>query len=207
MLLFGMTGSIAVGKSTTAAMFVQADMFHYDADAAVHALYAPGGAAVAPLTGAFPEAISDGSVDRARLSALLKESPERLKELEVIVHPLASAHQQDALIRAEIDGFDRALLDIPLLFETRSHTRVDAIAVVTCSADIQRSRALERPDMAEEKLAMILSRQMPDAEKRAHADFLVDTGAGMDNARAQVGRIAAALNDWPCRAWRERRES
>ena len=204
MLLIGMTGSIGMGKSTTAAMFAKRGVYHYDADAAVHELYAKGGAAVEPIGQAFPDAIVGGSVDRARLSEILKADPDKFKQLEAIVHPLAGASQHAALVEAERAGHTMALLDIPLLLETGGDARVDVVVVVTCDPEIQRTRVLERPGMTAEKFEMIKARQMPDAEKRARANFLVDTGNGIQAAEDQVDQIIQALSDWPERAWDKR---
>ncbi len=182
----GLTGSIGMGKSTTAQMF--RDLGHpvWDADAAVHRLYAAGGAAVAPLEQAFPGAVRDGAVDRARLKALLAQDETGFARLERIVHPLVAADRAD-FIRRHPDA-PIVVLDIPLLFETGGEKGVDGIAVVSAGAELQRQRVLARPGMTEQSFAMILDRQMPDAEKRARADWVIPTET-LEGARAAVDRI------------------
>jgi dephospho-CoA kinase len=192
MIVVGLTGSIAMGKSTTAAMFAARGVPVHDADATVHRLYS--GAAVAPIADAFPAAIRDGAVDRGRLAAAIVGDPAALARLEAIVHPLVRASEIDFVTRARRDGRRLVLLDIPLLFETGGASRVDAAIVVTAPAAIQKARLFARPGMSEEKLAALLARQMPDAEKRRRAHFLVDTGRGFAAARAEVGAILAALS-------------
>jgi dephospho-CoA kinase len=189
MIVLGLTGSIGMGKSTTAAMFRQAGAAVYDADAEVAALYAPGGAGVAPVAAVFPGAVLDGGVDRARLSALLLEDPEALARLEGIVHPLVAARRAAMLHAAARDGYAVSVLDIPLLFETGGQALVDAVVVVSAPAAVQRMRVLARPGMSAQKLDMILTRQTPDAQKRAWADFVIDTSLGLDVARDQVETI------------------
>jgi dephospho-CoA kinase len=198
MKIIGLTGSIGMGKSTTAQMFKDAGALVYDADAAVHRLYAPGGAAVAPLAAAFPEAIVGGAVDRVRLSAFVVGQPDQLAILEAIVHPLVRAEQAAFIQAAREAGQAKVcVLDIPLLLEGGGGRFVDAVVVASAPLAVQRARVLARPGMTEEKFATILAKQMPDAEKRAHADFVIDTGQGMEHARAQVEAVMAALGAGP----------
>jgi dephospho-CoA kinase len=192
-LLIGLTGSIGMGKSETAKMFAKLGIPVYDSDAAVHRLYEPGGAAVDKIAEAFPGTVHDGRVDRAALSKQLAGDEAGFKKLESIVHPLVAKENRKFLARAMEDGAEMVVQDIPLLFETGGHTRMDAVVVVSAPADIQRTRVLERPGMTPEKLDQILSRQMPDAEKRAKAHFVVETDKGLDHAFAQVEAIVKAL--------------
>lgn len=193
MLVLGLTGSIGMGKSTTSAMFQAQGVPVYDSDAAVHALYASGGAAVAPVEAAFPGVVVDGAIDRARLSAAVVGNSEALAQLEAIVHPLVGAHRIGFFERAEAEGRDIVVLDIPLLYETGGEKKVDKVVVVSAPADVQRQRVLARPDMTPEKFEAILARQTPDAEKRARADFVIDTGQGLDHARDQVRDLLTLL--------------
>lgn len=193
MITAALTGSIGMGKSTTAAMFAAEGVPVYDADAEVHRLYAEGGAAVAPVEAAFPGVTKEGAIDRGALGARVLGEPEALRRLEQIVHPLLGATRAAFFTRAQADGADLVLLDIPLLFETGGETRVDAVVVVSAPADVQRVRVLERPGMTPEKLDAILARQVPDAEKRRRADFVIDTGQGLEAARAQVRETIAKL--------------
>lgn len=195
MITIGLTGSIGMGKSTTAAMFAEAGVPVYDADAEVHALYAPGGAAVAPIEAAFPGVVKDGAVDRAALGARVLGHPEALRQLETIVHPLVGRSRIGFFQAAEAKGADMVVLDIPLLFETGGEKNVDAVVVVSAPADLQRERVLARPGMTVEKFEAILAKQMQDADKRARADFVVDTGRGLDAAREQVTEIIAIMRD------------
>lgn len=195
MITVGLTGSIGMGKSTTAAMFAAEGVPVYDADAEVHALYAKGGAAVEPLAEAFPGVVVDGAVDRALLSQRVVGKPEELKRLEAIVHPLVGQSRVGFFEKAVAAGADIVVLDIPLLFETGGETRMDAVVVVSAPADVQRQRVLARPGMDEAKLDAILARQMADAEKRARAHFVIDTGQGLDHARAQVREVLRVLRD------------
>lgn len=197
MIILGLTGSIGMGKSTTSRMFADAGAMVWDADAAVHRLYAPGGAAVAPLGEAFPGVVVDGMVDRTRLASALGQDEAAFKRLEAIVHPLVAQSRAD-LARAREDGMRLAVLDIPLLYETQGDQWVDAVVVVTADADIQRQRVLERPGMTEERFRAILNRQMPDAEKRTRADFIVDTGHGLEAAQKKVSTIVETVlaPDW-----------
>jgi len=177
-IVLGLTGSIGMGKSTAAAMLRRLGCPVHDADAAVHRLYGVGGAAVAPIAAAFPQAVVDGAVDRAVLSRLVLGDAEALKRLEAIVHPLARADADAFLAEARARGCPLAVLDIPLLFETGGEHRVDKVLVVSAPPEVQRARVLARPGMSPEKLDAILARQLPDAEKRRRADFVVETGQG-----------------------------
>ncbi|MCF1474098.1 dephospho-CoA kinase [Agrobacterium vitis] len=191
MIRIGLTGSIGMGKTTTADFFRQEGVPVYDADAAVHDLYR--GDAVAPIGAVFPEAVISGVVDREILSRNLAQNPGKLKQLEAIVHPLVRDKQQDFLEDQELAGADLVVFDIPLLFETGGEKRLDKVVVVSCDADTQRRRVLARPGWSEEKLALVLSRQMPDAEKRARADFVIETGQGLQVAQTQVKAIVSTL--------------
>ncbi|QRY67127.1 dephospho-CoA kinase [Ensifer sp. PDNC004] len=191
MIILGLTGSIAMGKSTTAQMFRDFGVPVNDADEVVHQLYS--GEAVAPVEAAFPGSTRDGKVDRAELSRQLVQAPERLRELEAIVHPLVRGKEQEFLAENRAANAPFVVLDIPLLFETGAEKRVDHVVVVTCSAELQRQRALKRPGMTEEKLAMILARQVPDSEKRKRADYIIDTSDSFDVTRAQVKAVVDQL--------------
>ena len=193
MLIVGLTGSIGMGKSETAKMFARHGVPVCDSDATVHALYDKGGTAVEPVGAAFPGVVVDGSIDRALLSRAVIGSLEKMQKLEAIVHPLVGAAQRAFLERAKSDGARVVVLDIPLLFETGGEARVDATVVVSAPEDVQRQRVLERPGMTPEKLEAILTKQLPDAEKRRRADFVVDTSKGFAHADAQVVAIIDAL--------------
>lgn len=196
MILVGLTGSIGMGKSTTARLFAEAGARVWDADAAVHRLYAVDGPAVAPICQVFgPEVLSAaGAVDRQRLSQLVTADPlVALRQLERIVHPLVAQDRQGAIETARADGAAVMVLDIPLLFETGAQAKVDVVVVVTAPPEVQRERVLARPGMTPEKLDAILSRQLPDAEKRRRADYLVETSQGLASARAQVQAIMERL--------------
>ncbi|MGZ3404363.1 MAG: dephospho-CoA kinase [Phenylobacterium sp.] len=195
MILIGLTGSIGMGKSTTAAMFRAAGVPVYDADAAVHDLYDQGGAAVEPVGAAFPGVVKDGRVDREALRQAVLGKPDELKRLNAIVHPLVGRDRVGFFAKAEADGADMVVLDIPLLFETGGHANVDAVVVASAPADMQRERVLARPGMSPERLDAILAQQMADAEKRARAHFVVDTSRGREPARQQVAEIIAAMRD------------
>jgi dephospho-CoA kinase len=193
MIVLGLTGSAGMGKSATARMFAEEGVPAFDADAAVHKIYA---GEAAPLVEAeFPGVTVAGKIDRERLAANVLNDPAALKKLEAIVHPLVRKAQQDFRAQAEKDGAPIAVLDIPLLFETGGDQRVDAVVVVTAPADVQRARLLERPGMTEEKMANLLARQMSDSEKRKRADFLIDTSRGFDAARADVRKILRQLRE------------
>ncbi len=187
MVILGLTGSIGMGKSTTAKLFAEAGVPVYDADAAVHILYE--GQAAPAIEAAFPGATVDGKVDRNRLSARVVHDPAAIKRLEAIVHPMLGASRQKFLHDAEQSGAPVAVVDVPLLFETGGENRVDAVVVVTTTPEIQRQRILARPNMTDEKLDAILARQMPDTEKRKRANFVVDTSHGLDPVRARIRDI------------------
>lgn len=187
--LLGLTGSIGMGKSTTAKMFADVGIPVWDADATVHAIYAKGGAAVAKVEAAFPAAIRDGAVDRAALKSIIADQPELLEKIEAIVHPLVAANRQ-GFIAAHDD--DILLFDIPLLFETGADAWLDAIVVVSTSADNQRARVLDRSGMTAEQFELILSRQMPDKEKRERADYIIETRT-LDSARVAVDKVIADI--------------
>lgn len=193
MIVLGLTGSIGMGKSTTAAMFADEGVLVWDADAAVHRLYALGGAAVAPLAEAFPGAVVDGAVDRARLAEALGHDDGAFRRLEAIVHPLVAADRSQVLAAAKARGVRLAVIDVPLLFETEGEALVDAVVVATADAEVQASRVLARPGMTRERFDAILARQTPDAEKRTRADFLIDTGRGLDAARDQVRTVVGTV--------------
>jgi dephospho-CoA kinase len=191
MFVLGLTGSIGMGKSTTANLFAEAGVPVYDADATVHRLYES--EAVGSIEQAFPGTTANGKVDRQKLSASVVSDPEAMKRLEALVHPMLRAHEQKFLRDAESSGAKVALLDIPLLYETKAESRVDAVVVVTTTPEIQRERILARPNMTPEKLAAVLARQMPDAEKRKRADFIVDASHGLDPVRVQIDDILAKV--------------
>ena len=195
MILLGLTGSIGMGKSTTTAMFADLGAVVWNADDAVHRLYAPGGAAVLPVGEAFPGVLVDGAVDRTRLAEALGKDDTAFRRLEAIVHPLVAQGRAADLEAARTAGVKLAVLDIPLLFETGGDRAVDAVVVVTADPAIQAERVLARPGMTRERFDAILARQMPDAEKRARADFVIDTGRGLEAARAEVEAIVAAVLD------------
>lgn len=187
MIILGLTGSIGMGKSTTAKLFQEAGVPVYDADAAVHKIYE--GEAAPAIEAAFPGTTVDGKVDRNKLSAKVVHDPAAMKRLEQIVHPMLGASRQKFLHDAEQSGAPVAVVDIPLLFETGGEKRVDAVVVVTTTPEIQRQRILERDNMTGEKLDALLARQLPDAEKRKRADFVVDTSHGLDPVRARIRDI------------------
>ena len=191
MLLLGLTGSIGTGKSTTAKMFAAQGIPVNDADQVVHELYA--GEAVPLIEAAFPGTTADGKVDRTLLARQLIDNPEGFKRLEAIVHPLVRQKEVAFLEQERAKGTPAVLLDIPLLYETGGESRLDKVIVVTCSPETQAERVLARPGMTEEKFKSILARQVPDAEKRQRADFIVDTEQGMEAARAQVRDILTEL--------------
>lgn len=192
MIILGLTGSIGMGKSTAAQMFADLGVPVNDADAVVHALYQ--GEAVAPIEAAFPGATVAGVVDRKELSRQLSENPALFKTLEAIVHPLVRKAERAFLARHRAEKSPLVLLDIPLLFETKAENRVDAVVVVTCDPATQRDRVMKRPGMTEEKFALILSRQVPDAKKRAKADYIIDTSGEFDSTRAQVAAIVRQVS-------------
>ncbi len=197
MFVLGLTGSVGMGKSTTAQFFADAGVPVHDADAVVHRLYE--GEAAAAIEAAFPGTTVAGRVDRTKLGARVLDDPAALRRLEAIVHPMVQEAEQRLLAQAEAAGKKVAVLDIPLLFETGGDRRVDAVVVVTAPPEVQRARVLERPGMTAGKFDAILAKQMPDAEKRRRADFIVDTSQGLDSARAQVGAILDAVATMPKR--------
>lgn len=194
MIILGLTGSIGMGKSTTAQMFKQAGIPVYDADAAVHEIYEPGGAAVGPLSERFGDILKDGGVDRAALRAKVVNNPDAMRDLEAIVHPLVGLSQMNFRKEALESGALFAVLDIPLLFETGGDARCDYVAVVTAPENVQRERVLARGEMSEDQFEQIKAKQTPDAEKRARADFVINTAFGFDFARAHVHSIIELLN-------------
>jgi dephospho-CoA kinase len=197
MFVLGLTGSLGMGKSTTARFFADAGVPVHDADAVVHRLYE--GAATQAIEAAFPGTVVDGRVDRGKLGARVLADADALRRLEAIVHPLVQEAEERLLAEAQARGEKVAVLDIPLLFETGGDRRVDAVVVVSAPQRVQTARVLERPGMTIEKLDAILSKQMPDAEKRRRADFVVDTSRGFDAARAQVRAILDAVATMPKR--------
>ena len=195
MLIIGLTGSIGMGKSTTAAMFRAAGVPVYDADAAVADLYQVGGAAVGPLEAAFPGVTKDGAVDREALRTRVLCDDEAMGRLNKIVHPLVGADRVQFFKAAEEAGADMVVLDIPLIYETGGEANMDAVVVVSAPESQQRERVLARPGMTPDRLDAILARQMHDSEKRARAHFVVDTGRGLEPAREQVSVIIATMRD------------
>lgn len=194
MIILGLTGSIGMGKSTTASMFRERSIPVYDADAEVHSLYTNNGAAVGPLSERFPEAVRHNDVDRSVLRQIITDAPERLVELEQIVHPLVAQSQIDFRAEHKSSNAPFVVLDIPLLFETGGDRRCDYVAVVTAPASVQRDRVLARPGMEEDSFTQILAKQTPDAEKRARADFVISTAFGLDFAREHVDAIIGLMN-------------
>jgi dephospho-CoA kinase len=192
MLIIGLTGSIGMGKSVAAARFRENGIAVFDADAEVHRLYA--GPIAAEIESAFPGAVENGKVDRAKLSALLLKKPAGFKELEKIVHPRIRQGERRFLQAEHARGASMAVLEVPLLFEAGGFEKVDVKVVVSAGGEKQRQRVLSRPGMTEEKLKTIISRQMPDAEKRARADFVVDTAGSIDNCNSQIDHIIAKLS-------------
>ena len=209
MVIVGLTGSIGMGKSTAATMLRQMGVPVYDADAAVHALQAPGGASLPPIEAAFPGVVKNGVLDRQALGARVFADKKALRRLEAIVHPLVAQRQRAFLKRAARRGVPLVVLDIPLLFEGRGERRVDATMVVTAPAFLQRQRVLARPGMTAEKFAGILRQQVPDRTKRHLATVVIPTGLGLAPTRAALARAVAALKQrpgrcWPANPWREK---
>ncbi len=192
MIVIGLTGSIGMGKTTTAKLFAAEGIPVLDSDAVVHDLYSA--EAVPMIEAAFPGTTISGTVDRLELGNILRENPANFRMLEAIVHPLVRERQEAFLRKAREENQNFAVLDIPLLFETGGETRVDKVVVVSCAPEIQRQRVLSRHGMTEEKFEMILARQMPDAEKRRRADFIIDSGNGVEAARDQVREILQRLS-------------
>jgi dephospho-CoA kinase len=197
MFVLGLTGSVAMGKSTTARFFAEGGVPVHDADAVVHQLYE--GAAVPIIEAAFPGTTADGKVDRVKLGSRVMNDLAALRQLEAIVHPLVQEAERRFLAEAEAAGAAVAVLDIPLLFETGGEQRVDAVVVATAPPEVQRARVLERPGMTAQRLEAMLARQMPDSEKRRRADFVVDTSRGFDDARTQVQEILRRVATMPKR--------
>ena len=198
MFILGLTGSIGMGKSTTAKFFAEEGVPVYDADAAVHRLYE--GEATPAIEAAFPGTTANGKVDREKLAKSVLGDPAAIKRLEGIVHPLVHHARERFIAEAERSGAAVAVLDIPLLFETGGDKRCDAVVVVSAPAEIQHARAFERPGMNDGKLTAIMANQVPDAEKRRRADFVVDTSQGFEHARVQVREILSAVATMPKRS-------
>lgn len=207
MVIVGLTGSIGMGKSETAKMFRALGIAVYDADAAVHAIYAPGGAAVAPVEAAFPGVTGAGGIDRELLAKRVLNDPAALKILEAIVHPLVGLEQMKFLQRASDEKADIVVIDVPLLYETGGEKRVDCVVLVSAPYELQRERVLQRPNMSEEKFQAILAKQVPDSEKRRKADFIIDSSQGLEAAAAQVKALIPLLKAVPARAWNTRKQA
>uniref|UniRef100_A0A7S1SME3 Dephospho-CoA kinase n=2 Tax=Tetraselmis chuii TaxID=63592 RepID=A0A7S1SME3_9CHLO len=199
MYVLGLTGSIGMGKSTVSGMFTQKGIPVMDSDAVVHRLYAPGGAAVRPVREAFPDAVIDGGINRTALSKYVVGNEAAMKQLEEIVHPLVEEERINFLRGSKRDGRRLVVLDMPLLFETKAECKVDAVAVVSAGAEAQRQRVLDRPGMTEEKFNHILSRQVPDEEKRSRADYVIDTSTSLEQTEAEVDSLINKLADLSCR--------
>lgn len=195
MIVLGLTGSVGMGKSATAAMFREAGVPVFDADAAVHALYE--GEAVAPVEAAFPGTAREGAIDRTRLRDRVMGDAAALKRLEALIHPLVRTRREAFLAEARAGGHPVAVLDVPLLFETGGNAEVDAVVVVSAPEAVQKARVLARPGMTDALFSAIVARQMPDADKRARADHVIDTGHGFEAARAAVARILAECRAMP----------
>ena len=209
MVIVGLTGSIGMGKSTAARMLRQMGVPVYDADAAVHAVQAPGGPALAPIEAAFPGVVRNGVLDRQALGARVFGNKEALRRLEAIVHPLVGRRQKAFLRRAARQGVKMVVLDIPLLFEGLGERRMDAVMVVSAPGFLQRARVMARPGMSAERFAGILRQQVPDAIKRRKADVVLPTGLGLAPTRLALTRAVAALRQrqgrsWPIDPWREK---
>lgn len=192
MIVLGLTGSIAMGKSTTAKMFREAGIPVWDADVAVHKAYAKGGSAVAPVGSLIPAAVKGGALDREVMRQAIGENPLLLPKIEAIVHPIVAADRGRFIAEADADII---VLDIPLLFEVGADKLCDAVVVVTAPENVQRDRALGRAGMTEDRFAAMLAKQMPDAEKRGRADYLIDTSLGLESARARVAAILEKIAD------------
>lgn len=209
MVIVGLTGSIGMGKSTAAKMLRQMRVPVYDADAAVHTLQAPGGAALAPIEAAFPGVVKGGVLDRQALGSRVFGNKQALRRLEAIVHPLVAQRQRAFVRRAAQRGEKVVVLDIPLLFEGLGERRVDATLVVSAPAFLQRARVMARPGMTADRLAGILRQQVPDAVKRRKADIVIPTGLGLAPTRAALAKAVSALKRrpgraWPANPWREK---
>ena len=195
MIVVGLTGSIAMGKSETAKLFAARGIPVFDSDAAVHALYSRGGEAVAAIRALAPSAVEDEAVNRAKLAVLVQAEPDLLKKIEATVHPMVKAKQQAFLSEARASHAEMTVLDIPLLFETKRAGEVDVVVVVSAAPAVQRQRALARPGMTVEKLNFILGRQVPDSEKRARADYVIDTSVSLEETAKEVDRVILALKN------------
>jgi dephospho-CoA kinase len=195
MKIIGLTGSIGMGKSTVARMFAEEGAPAFDSDASVHALYANGGAAVPWVEAEFPGTVQDGVIDRVLLAQRVMDDPAAFKRLEQIVHPFVRQAQVDFAEEQREKGAEVIILDIPLLLETTGADLLDAVVVVSAPPDVQRARVLARPGMTPEKFERIFAKQMPDAEKRARADYVIDTGGSFDETRAQVRAVLDALRE------------
>ena len=192
-----LTGSIGMGKSTAAKFFAEEGVPVHDSDATVHALYE--GEATPLIEAAFPGSTSGGKVDRTKLATVVLNDKAALARLEAIVHPIVTASREKFLVEARNQGTKVVVFDIPLLFETKAERSCDAVVVVSAPAEIQRKRAFERPGMTDDKLAAILAKQMPDAEKRRRADFIVDSSQSFDHTRAQIREILRQVVKLPRR--------
>jgi len=190
--VLALTGSIGMGKSTTAAMFREQGVPVWDADATVHALYGKNGAAVDGIRRICPEAVTKNDVDRSKLRDWIARDPKAIAEIEAIVHPLVAQDRQEFITKAQKSGADLVVVDVPLLFETGGQAKVDAVLVVSVSPDLQRARVLQRDDMTEDHFRRILAKQMPDGEKRKRADFVIET-TSLQSARAGVERVLNAI--------------
>lgn len=206
MVIVGLTGSIGMGKSETAKMFRRLGIAVYDADAAVHGIYAPGGSAVAPIEEAFPGVTGPNGVDRDALAKRVLNDPAALKKLESIVHPLVGLEQQKFLAQAAAEKAEIIVIDVPLLYETGGQKRVDCVVLVSAPYELQRERVLARPGMSEEKFQSILAKQVPDAQKREQADYIIDSSKGLEAAMAQVEALIPLLRKVPARAWAQRKQ-
>ncbi|WP_339746346.1 dephospho-CoA kinase [uncultured Maricaulis sp.] len=195
MKIIGLTGSIGMGKSATAALIADAGIPVFDSDACVHSLYAAGGKAVAPIEGAFPGVVVDGAVDRQRLSAALHEDPSGFARLEAIVHPLVLEEREAFLHKARQRGADLVVFDIPLLYETGSDSHVDHVLVAYAPDEIRRSRVMQRPGMTQDKLDAIIARQLDDSNKLARADYRIETSGGLDDAKRQLDAILKSVRE------------
>ncbi|MZR29781.1 dephospho-CoA kinase [Sneathiella litorea] len=195
MLLVGLTGSIGMGKSTVGEMFRELGIPVYDADAEIHKLYARGGAGVEPIRAAFPEAVVDDQVDRQRLSKLVVGNDAEIERLEKVIHPLLTEGRAAFFEKAEKEGHTLVVLDIPLIFETGGENKVHKIVVVSAPAPVQRERVLARPDMTAEKFEAILARQVPDAEKREKADFVINTHCSKEETFEQIKALVEDLKN------------
>jgi len=197
--ILGLTGSIAMGKSTVLAMFDELGVPTISADRIVHDLYATNGAAVAPVAARFPKALKDGAIDRPTLAGLVLDDPQAMADLEAIVHPMVREAQEAFIDRATKDGVPLVVLEIPLLFETGAQGRLDATAVVSAPASVQRTRALKRAGMTPEKFAAILDQQMPDIQKRRRADYIIDTGQTLQHTKNDVENLITRLASRPAK--------